>query len=192
MRTLTAVLFTGGESRRMGTDKAMLVLKGEPLWARQLRILRALRPEKIMISARNKPSWCPPDIEVVLDWPPSRGPLSGLAAALRKIQTTHLLALAVDLPKMTSAHLKKLWSLSQPGIGVVPKNGRNFEPLSAIYPAEGICLAEDGLLYNDFSLHNFIRTLAAQQQVSFYTIKKSERLIYQNVNTPKQWKRGLA
>ncbi len=187
MRTLTAVLFAGGESRRMGTDKAMLVLKGEPLWARQIRILRALRPEKIMISARNKPSWCPSDVEVVLDEPPSRGPLSGLAAALEKIQTTHLLAFAVDLPRMTSAHLRKLWSLSQSRVGVVPQNGKFFEPLCAIYPIESIHLIKQALLNNDVSLHSFIRTLTAQEQVRFYTVAKSEKAIYQNINTPDQW-----
>jgi molybdenum cofactor guanylyltransferase len=98
MKTLTAVLFTGGESRRMGADKATLVLDGEPLWSRQLRTLRELQPERILISARTKPAWCPPEIEVVLDKPPSRGPLTGLAAALKRIHTTHLFALAIDLP----------------------------------------------------------------------------------------------
>src|SRR5437867_2135004 len=98
MKTLTAVLFAGGESRRMGADKAMLEIGGEPLWARQLRRLRELQPERILISARSKPAWCPAEIETVLDEPPSRGPLSGLAAALKIIQTTHLLALAIDLP----------------------------------------------------------------------------------------------
>ncbi|MDE3099592.1 MAG: NTP transferase domain-containing protein [Verrucomicrobiota bacterium] len=48
----------------------------------------------------------------MLDEPPSRGPLSGPAAALKYGRTTHVLALAVDLPRMTSAHLKRLWSLA--------------------------------------------------------------------------------
>lgn len=188
MKTLTAVLFAGGESRRMQVDKATLVLDGEPLWARQLRILRALRPEAIMISARSKPVWCPPDIDIILDEPPSRGPLSGMIAALRKIRTTHLLALAVDLPEMTSEHLKKLWSLSQQGMGVAPQNENFFEPLCAIYPVESMGLANDALSNNDVSLHGFIRTLAAKEQIHFYDVPESEKLIYQNVNTPDQWK----
>src|SRR5215469_1433267 len=113
MKTLTAVLFAGGESRRMGADKATLVLDGEPLWSRQIRVLRELYPAKVMISARKMPDWCPADIEVALDEPPSRGPLSGLVAALGKIQTTHLLALAVDLPRMASEHICKLWARAQ-------------------------------------------------------------------------------
>ncbi|MBU6409268.1 MAG: molybdenum cofactor guanylyltransferase [Verrucomicrobia bacterium] len=187
MKTLTAVLFAGGESRRMGRDKATLLLNGEPLWARQLRVLRELSPEAILISARARPIWCPTQIEVVLDVPPSRGPLSGLAAALKRIQTTHLLAFAVDLPEMTSTHLKKLWSLANPGIGVVPQNGIFPEPLSAIYPVEGLRAVELTLATNDASMQGVIRRLTSRKQIYYYQIKRSERAAYENVNAAEQW-----
>src|SRR6185312_15889507 len=104
--TLTAVLFVGGLSRRMGEDKATLQFDGEPLWVRQVQLLRELKPDVLWISARARPIWCPSEIEVIADEPPSRGPLSGLAAALRKIQTSHLLALAIDMPRMNSDVLR--------------------------------------------------------------------------------------
>jgi len=187
MKTLTAVLLAGGESRRMGRDKATLMLDGEPLWSRQLRTLRELQPDKILISARTRPAWCPPEIESVLDQSPSHGPLSGLTAALKRIQTTHLLALAVDLPQMTSAHLNELWSLARMGIGVVPRNGRFFEPLCAIYPVEGVNGVEQGLVAANFSLQSVIKTLATRRQLEFYTINRSERFFYRNVNTMLQF-----
>ncbi len=190
MKTLTAVLFAGGESRRMGADKATLILNGEPLWSRQIGILRELNPAKLMISARNRPDWCPADIEVVLDENPSRGPLSGLAAALGKIQTTHLLALAVDLPRMTSAHLNKIWALAELGIGVIPQNGELIEPLCAVYPAEAMNLAREALSDKDVSMRGFVRNLEAREQIRFYTITKSESSIYKNANTPEEWKRA--
>jgi molybdopterin-guanine dinucleotide biosynthesis protein A len=186
MKTLTAVLFAGGESRRMGADKAAVILDGEPLWARQLRTLRGLGPEKVLISARAKPAWSPPEMEVILDEPPSRGPLSGLAATLRNIRTTHLLALAIDLPQMTASHLNKLWTLARPGIGVVPRNGEFFEPLSAIYPVEGLSAAEDSLADADVSLHGYIRKLAARKQVRFHPISQGEAANYRNANTPEE------
>jgi molybdenum cofactor guanylyltransferase len=191
MKTLTAVLFTGGESRRMGVDKATLTLNGEPLWSRQIRILRELHPANVMVSARNKPDWCPDEIEVALDEPPSRGPLSGLVAALEKIRTTHLLALAIDLPRITSAHLKELWALAEPGVGIVPQNDGRSEPLCAIYPAEALNALREGLSEKDVSLGRFIMTLAAQKRFRFYTVAESERSLYQNINTPEEWSRAL-
>ncbi|HTV43020.1 MAG TPA: molybdenum cofactor guanylyltransferase [Candidatus Sulfotelmatobacter sp.] len=188
MKTLTAVLFAGGESRRMGTDKATLTLDGEPLWSRQIRILRELHPGKVMVSARNKPGWCPDEMDVALDEPPSRGPLSGLVAALEKIQTTHLLALAIDLPRMTSEHLRKLWALAEPGIGIVPQNDGLMEPLCAIYPAEAMNTAREALSWEDVSLRSLVRTLAAQKRIRFYSVPEFESLLYQNINTPEEWK----
>ena len=181
---LTAVLFTGGSSRRMGADKAGLIFAGEPLWSKQLRLLRELRPDALWISARSRPAWCPPEIEVVLDAPPSRGPLSGLSAALSRLQTSHLLVLAVDLPQMTSAHLRQLWSLAKPRCGVLPMAGDFFEPLCAIYPAAAASAAKDALTSDDLSLHSLAQTLVRQKHAQIYPLSESERLVYHNVNTP--------
>src|SRR5881227_573469 len=49
---LTAVLLAGGESRRMNTEKATIIFNGEPLWQRQIKLLRHLGPENILVSAR--------------------------------------------------------------------------------------------------------------------------------------------
>ena len=186
MMTLTAVLFAGGESRRMGVDKATLLIAGEPLWARQLRILRELKPEKILISARTRPAWCPPEIEVALDEPPSRGPLSGLNAVLKKIQTTHLLAMAVDLPRMDAGHLQALWQRACPDCGVLPVHGNDLEPLCAIYPGSEFALARarQALAGKDCSLQNFAGVLLEAQRMKTVRLSELERGFYLNVNTP--------
>ncbi|MBO0696335.1 MAG: NTP transferase domain-containing protein, partial [Verrucomicrobia bacterium] len=41
---ISAVLLAGGQSRRMGTDKATLPFRGKPLWQIQLGLLRELEP----------------------------------------------------------------------------------------------------------------------------------------------------
>src|ERR1035437_8196093 len=127
--TLTAVLFVGGESRRMGTDKATMMIAGKSLWMRQLQTLRSMIPDNLLISARTRPAWTPYDIEVVLDEPPSQGPLIGLVAALKVIKTTHLLALAIDLPEMTTEHLQRLWQLASENAGIMPNYGRFYEQI---------------------------------------------------------------
>ena len=182
--SFTTVLFVGGESRRMGADKATLIFEGEPLWARQLATLRKLSPEKILVSARTKPPWCPPEIEMVLDAPPSRGPLSGLAAALKKITTTHLFALAVDLPLMTADHLCWLQSQIDSGVGVMPVLRGHCEPLGAIYPLESSRLAQSALSGDDVSMNSFIAKLRQKKMLRDCAIEAGRAKFYRNANAP--------
>lgn len=169
--TLSAILMAGGLSRRMGADKATLLVAGKPLWQRQLQVLKGMQPVALWVSARGALPWCPPGIEVVLDNTPSRGPLSGIAAALCRLQTSHLLVLAVDLPQMTTEHLRKLWGLSQPGTGVIPLNGGYFEPMCAIYPVEAVAAAEAAFNSNDVSLQSFAQMLRRQSQARVYDLR---------------------
>jgi len=182
--TLTAALLAGGESRRMGADKATIVVDGEPLWSRQLRTLRELEPQTVLISARAKPSWAPAGAEIVLDAPPSRGPLSGLVRALESVRTTHVLVLAIDLPQMTSSHLAKLWTFARPGRGIVPQNGGRFEPLGAVYPAESLAAMRMALADGESSLQSLVRWLVNANRLAVYEPTPAESQFYRNVNTP--------
>lgn len=181
--SLTAVLFVGGESRRMGADKATLMIGGEPLWSRQLKTLRKLTPDRIAISARTQPVWAPADVDVLLDASPSRGPLSGLSQALASLTTTHLLALAVDLPQMSHEHLIKLWQQARPGIGVIPRNGALYEPLCAIYPASAESIASRAMERNQLSLQSLVGSLIEQNAMQLFSVKEEEQQFYKNLNT---------
>ena len=184
MITLSAMLLAGGQSRRMGTEKATMLVAGGPLWKRQLRVLQELQPAELWVSARAALPWCPPGIEVVLDKIPGRGPLSGVAAGLRRLQTSHLLVLAVDLPQMTSGHLSKLWGMARPGQGVIPRQGDYFEPLCAIYPVAAAGAAESALGGNNVSLQSFAELLLGKAQAVVYDLTLAEQPLYLNMNTP--------
>jgi molybdopterin-guanine dinucleotide biosynthesis protein A len=184
MMTLSAILLAGGQSRRMGVDKATILISGEPLWQRQLRILRELEPRALWVSARATPSWSAPPIEVLADKPPSCGPLSGVAAGLRRLETSHLLVLAIDLPRMTTDHLRKLWGLARAGVGVIPSHGDYFEPLCAIYPAEALTEAEESLASGDASLQRFAHNLLNRSHAEIHVLTPEERPLYLNMNTP--------
>ena len=181
--TLTAGLMAGGLSTRMGVEKATLTINGQPLWARQLHLLQELGPEALLISARQRPAWCPEAIEVVLDTPPSQGPLSGLTAILERLQTSHLLTLAVDLPMIKVSFLRKLWHLAEPGCGVVPQNDGSSEPLCAIYPAQAAAETAVALKSGNFALQQLVKRLLHQGLLREYAVKGTERALFVNVNT---------
>lgn len=182
---LSAVLLAGGESRRMGENKATLLFHGEPLWQRQLELLRKLRPVEILVSARTDPAWRPNDVDLVLDAAPSSGPLSGLAAALARIRSSHLLTLAIDMPFMTADYLQSLGKQIRSGCGVVPKIGHRAEALAAIYPAEAVVDARAGLCSSDFSLQSLVQQLIGSGKLRAIRVGKSEQSCFANLNDPK-------
>ena len=187
---LTALLIAGGDSRRMGRDKATIIFRGKPLWERQLGLLRELRPQKVVISARTEPAWLPDDAELLLDDPPSRGPLSGLSKALAALRTTHLLVLAVDMSFMTAEELASLCELATEGRGVVPVIGERAEPLAAIYPAEATLDFQAALMGLDSSLQSVVRKLALVGKVMLWPVRDARANLYQSLNEPGDIKEG--
>ena len=180
---VSAVLLAGGESRRMGTDKATFLFRGKPLWQVQLETLRRLRPGEIFLSARTDPLWRPNDVRFVADIPPSCGPLSGVAASLMKIHTAHLLVLAIDMPFMTENYLRSICDAVDPGRGIVAKIDNRVEPLAAVYPREAEIDFGTALAGNDFSLQNIVRHLFTSGKLLEISVTEQERGLFRNVNT---------
>ncbi|MFL6500434.1 MAG: molybdenum cofactor guanylyltransferase [Candidatus Udaeobacter sp.] len=179
---ITAVLFAGGESRRMGTDKATFPFRGKPLWQIQLATLRSLRPAQILLSARTDPSWRPRDVHFIEDVHPSRGPLSGIAASLANIRTSHLLALAIDMPFMTENYLRSICDTIEPGRGVIANIHNRAEPLAAVYPREAEIDCRTALAGKDFSLQNIVRQLVTSGKLRETSVTKEDRRLFRNVN----------
>jgi len=178
----SAVLLAGGNSSRMGRDKAFLEIEGEPLWHRQLAILQELSPEQLMISGPRREEWIA--YEIVPDQVAAAGPLGGLAAALRKCVTPRLVVLAVDLPRMTTEFLRSLLQLCGDDKGVVPRASDRFEPLAAVYPAGCVALAEAALCEGDFSMQRFVRRAQEQDLLRTRILCDAETLLFANLNTP--------
>ncbi|HEX3720745.1 MAG TPA: molybdenum cofactor guanylyltransferase [Verrucomicrobiae bacterium] len=183
MTTLSAILLVGGQSRRMGVDKASVVIAGETMWQRQTRILSGLGAKALWVSARTAPAWVSPPWEVIIDEPPSRGPLSGVAVALGRLETSHLLVLAIDLPRMTTEHLRKLWCLARRGVGVIPWHDDYFEPLCAIYPAEALSVAEELLAGGDLALQHLAQRLVNRGLAEACNLTADDLPHYLNMNT---------
>src|SRR2546423_6966686 len=185
--TFSAVLLAGGESRRMGRDKATMKFEGEPLWRRQMQLLRALDPQKLFVSARTKPEWLPDDARLLVDDPPSRGPISGLTKALTAMRTTHLIALAVDMPFMTVDELGRSLEFVTENRDFVPLIGKRAEPLAAIYPALAADDFKAALGGEDFSLQRLVVNLMVDQKVAVRPVPAEAVDFYRSVNAPRDW-----
>lgn len=182
--TISAVLLAGGKSRRMGQDKATLLFRGVPLWKNQLDLLRAIQPVELVTAAQSDPPWRPSDVNFVADEPPSRGPLGGIAAVLTLTTADHLLVLAIDMPFMTAAHLRRLCEQVQSGQGIVPLVAGRAEPLTAIYPREAKDEFARALSGTDFSLQTLVRHLIKGSKLRPLEVTDEDRALFRNLNEP--------
>jgi molybdopterin-guanine dinucleotide biosynthesis protein A len=182
--TISAVLLAGGKSSRMGQDKATMLFQGTPLWKIQLDLLYQLQPAEIFVSAQVDPGWRPPDVDLVSDDQPSRGPLGGIAATLARIATDHLLVLGIDMPFMTEKYLRKLCARIEPGRGVVPIIDDRAEPLAALYPRDAGPEFLRALSSNDFSLQPLVRGLIALGKLQPLEVAPEELALFRNLNEP--------
>jgi molybdopterin-guanine dinucleotide biosynthesis protein A len=180
--TFSAVLLAAGRSTRMGVDKAVLRVTGLTLWERQLGVLRAAGCCEVTISARPEQLWVPANMPVVRDTRPDAGPLAGIAAALAQTEATHLMVLAVDLPRMDPAWWARLKSHCAPGVGAVGRHDGFYEPLAAIFPRELRGAAEIALSRDELSLQRFIA--AAGVAMTAVEIAATEATWFTNWNAP--------
>ena len=88
---MIAAILAGGRSRRMGTDKAMVDFRGEPLIARPIAAARAAGLEPVAIAKAPLPL----DIPTWIDAYETSHPLSGLVTALER---GPVVAIACDQP----------------------------------------------------------------------------------------------
>jgi molybdopterin-guanine dinucleotide biosynthesis protein A len=186
-----AVLLAGGKSSRMGRDKSALPVNGEPLWRRQLAILRATQPAELFISGKSDGPYAGCGVEILADEFPDCGPLGGIATTLRRCQSERLLVLAVDMPAMTAEFLRALVAESDRIVmGVVPSvaaEGRRqavFEPLAAVYPRAALAIADACLRAGELKLETFIHKLEAGRLVSVRTVAEEDIFLFANWNVP--------
>jgi molybdenum cofactor guanylyltransferase len=135
-----AVILAGGRSSRMGQDKAWLQFEGEPLLARQVRLVREVGAEEVFISGRANLDYSRFGCRVLFDRLVDAGPLGGVESALLASSFPLLLVLAVDMPKMQSGLLRELALTCSASTGAIPRVNGKIEPLAAIYPKSAVGL----------------------------------------------------
>lgn len=180
-----AVVLCGGESRRMGSDKAFLPFRSTTLLGHQLETLRSLGPAQIMISGRDGVDY-PTDsaVEIVVDPVPDLGPVAGIHAALRQCRHPHLLVLAVDTPLVSVSLITKLLEARTPTQGAVFYRNDRPEPLVAVYPREALGVAESQLNQKSLRARDFVGACETVSLLKRIDIDAEKAELLANWNSP--------
>jgi len=126
----TAVILTGGESKRMGSDKASVVLAGKSLLEHVLAQLEPLFSDMLISVREQRPDIAYPQI---VDKTEHRGPMVGIKAALEQVNTDWMFVIACDMPLVSTALLRHLAGLRYAHDAVVPFAFDRPQPLFGFY-----------------------------------------------------------
>lgn len=152
----TAIILAGGDSKRMGRDKAALPFNGEtllqsviagvqPLFAQTLVSVRELRGDVAL------PQIC--------DTQADGGPLVALISALEAVTTAWTFVVACDMPFVAPALTAHLASLRADHQAVVPKVNEHAQPMAAFYARSALPLLQSSLASGNKSLIGALKSL---------------------------------
>src|SRR5579885_2333408 len=138
---LAGFVLAGGRSSRMGRDKALLELAGEPLLVRMVRMMTEAAGSAVILGDPKRYGGL--GFPVMADRIAGLGPLGGLLTALESTAADWNLMVACDMPGVTAALLREIVTharMSADARCVAAVSGRGPEPLCAAYHRS--CLAE--------------------------------------------------
>lgn len=182
-RPFSAILLAGGYSSRMGSSKAELPFAGTTMLEHQVRRLRQLGVEDILLSGYEAPL---PGTRFVPDAYPHRGPLSGIHAGLAAARHPACLVMSVDAPLVPLFVLDGLLRTHTTGVTAVEHGGQP-EPLIAVYDRDLATLCGE-LLQGERSS---VRRLFDAVGVHPYPCELPEPWL-SNCNTPGEYRALLA
>lgn len=185
---LYGLLLAGGQSSRMGRDKASMIIRGDGLTqARRARGLLEPLCERTYISLR-KGQAVPEGgegVPVLRDSGESEGPLCGILAAFREAPAAAWLVMACDLPFVTPEVLARLVDChrEQPGQPFVAyANSRDGlpEPLCAIYGPSALPILQKHAARGNFSP----RRIMTEENTVLLDLPAGSAASLTNINTP--------
>ena len=148
------LILAGGQSRRMGRDKALLVRDGRSQLAHMAAVLDEV-VDRVFVSARDDQTSDPERsrYELIVDRYENIGPIAGILSAMEEHPQADWLVLACDLPNIDTATLQFLLqnrSEQQPFTAFRSTHDDLPEPLCAVYNAGSDVLIrefiEDGMV----------------------------------------------
>jgi molybdenum cofactor guanylyltransferase len=184
---LTVAIQAGGESRRMGQDKALVPFLGQPLIQRVVTRIASIADEVIVTT--NRPAdYAFLNLPLFSDIYSGRGPLGGLYTALSSASQPLVAVIACDMPFVSPnllAFQARIIETEAADV-VIPFPKEGYEPLHAVYRRETCLPVVEWALDNEqWKLIAWfpkvkVRTLTAEECRQY----DPGGLAFANLNTP--------
>ncbi len=187
--SLSAIILAGGQSSRMGQDKALIAIQGVPLLQQVCEVALQCTTKVYVITPWLEryqdilPDACFVIREVSnLSEIQRHGPLVGFAQGLAQIETEWVLLLACDLPRL-QVEVLQLWAaelenVPKDAIAFLSKQPKGWEPLCGFYRRQCLPKLTE---YIDAGGRSFQHWLS---QHTVQELQVADTQIFFNCNTP--------
>jgi molybdopterin-guanine dinucleotide biosynthesis protein A len=176
----------GGESRRMGQDKALLPFLGKPLIQRVINRVASLGDE-LIITTNTPENYLLFKVPLFQDLLPGYGALGGLYTALSVCRFPVVYVVACDMPFVNTGILVRSFEIleAENADAVIPKTANGFEPFHAVY-RRNACLPaiKDALMSGEKRLISwFSQARVVAFPESELRLHDPQGLAFMNLNT---------
>jgi len=179
---VTGFVLAGGQSTRMGRDKALLEIDGQPLVARIALVVEEAAGSAVIIGDPGR--YGSLGFRVIPDRIGGLGPLGGLLTALENTRAAWNLVAACDMPGLTVSVVLRL-VLAIPTAGqaqcIVPVSEQGIEPLCALYHRDCLAAVRRAITGKHLKMKDLAAALTPLQIAGF------EASVFDNVNRPAEW-----
>jgi FdhD protein len=187
IRGITGVILAGGESRRMGSDKSLLPIRGARFIDHVYRRLSELFEEVIIVT--NSPTlYDGIPCRKVPDIYHAQGSLAGIHSGIRHARHQRVFVVACDMPYVDPDVVRHICARAKEGDVVIPVGEHGSEPLHALYGKTCLPAMEEIL---DAGRK---RIVAFFPQVKVVEVGQREwsaldpgGLSFRNINTPQEY-----
>ena len=193
---VSGIVLAGGLSRRLGRDKAVEPIGGEPLIARCIGRLSAVADEITVVVngiERGKQLPLPSACRVAVDVYADSGSLGGIFSGVSAMGDEWGVVVACDMPFLNIALLRYMLLLREEFDAVVPVLDGRPEPTHALYSKACLPHIERRLQAGDLKIARFFDDVSvryvSQEEVDSHD---PDHLSFFNVNTQSDLDRALA
>ncbi len=131
---ISAAILAGGLSRRMGSDKALLPFRANPMARVIAKILRRVTGSEPFLVAKSPDKYATLGLPLVKDRMSRRCALAGVHAAINHVSSGRVLIVTCDQPFLSEPLLREMIRLS--GDVVACEVDRKLQPFPVIFSAD--------------------------------------------------------
>ena len=188
---LTVVIQAGGQSTRMGENKALKPFLGRPLIQRVVDRLAPIADE-LLVTTNEPADLAFLRLPLIPDLKPGRGALGGLYTALASAHEDFVAVVACDMPFASAALITASTQILEQEAAdvVIARTAEGFEPMHAVY-RRSTCLPaiQEAIEADQWRVISWfpkvqVRTLTEDELARH----DPEGIAFLNLNTPEEFK----